>query len=121
METLFHQIGGIKTINALVDKFYKNVLEDDSINHFFKNVNMNKLKEHHNMFLMYSLAELKNMSGESLRESHKQLVKEGLNQNHFNAMISHYKHAMQDCDINPKNIHEIIKILEATRNDILGL
>ena len=42
MTTLFDQIGGEAAVDAAVDLFYKKVLADDRIKHFFEGVDMEK-------------------------------------------------------------------------------
>lgn len=40
MATLFEKIGGKPAMDAAVPLFYKKVLADDRVKHFFKNTNM---------------------------------------------------------------------------------
>ena len=42
MSTLFEQIGGPKAMDAAVDLFYRKVLADDRISHFFDDVDMDR-------------------------------------------------------------------------------
>lgn len=35
MATIYERIGGADAVNAAVDIFYKKIMADDSINHFF--------------------------------------------------------------------------------------
>ena len=39
-QTLFDRIGGMVAVNAAVDIFYPKVLADETLSHFFTNVNM---------------------------------------------------------------------------------
>ena len=39
-ESLFEKLGGTAAVDAAVDIFYRKVLSDDSINHFFDDTDM---------------------------------------------------------------------------------
>ncbi len=44
MTTLFEQLGGNASVDAAVDIFYRKVLSDDSISHFFDDVDMDRMR-----------------------------------------------------------------------------
>ena len=88
MNTLFERIGGADAVDTAVDKFYKKVLSDDRIKHFFEGVDMKKQSDHQKRFLTYAFGGTPNYSGKSMRAAHKHLVEDmGLNDEHFDAVI----------------------------------
>jgi len=50
-ESLYEQLGGADAVNAAVDIFYRKVLADDRINHFFENIDMAKQAAKQKAFL----------------------------------------------------------------------
>jgi hemoglobin len=50
-DSLFEKLGGESALNAAVDIFYKKVLADKSINHFFANTDMKAQAHKQKMFL----------------------------------------------------------------------
>lgn len=53
-KSLFERIGGMDAVNTAVEIFYKKVLADDSINHFFKKTDMSKQIPKQKAFLAYA-------------------------------------------------------------------
>lgn len=88
MTTLFEELGGKNSIELAVDKFYDRVLNDERINRFFANVDMEKQRQHQKAFLTYAFGGSEGYDGRSLRNAHKRLVEEmGLQSEHFDAVI----------------------------------
>ena len=53
-KTLFEKIGGMDAVDAAVDIFYKKVLEDEIISHFFNNTEMKSQVGKQKAFLAYA-------------------------------------------------------------------
>ena len=53
-ESLFEQIGGAPAVEAAVDIFYKKVLADTRVNHFFETVDMDKQRFKQKAFLTFA-------------------------------------------------------------------
>jgi hemoglobin len=70
-------------------------------------------------FLAYALGAPLNFSGISLKESHSHLVKAGLNDKHFDAVIENLIATLRELGIAEELIEQVGKIAEATREDIL--
>ena len=51
--TLYDKLGGQQAIEQVVDDFYKLVLADDSVNHFFAHTDMEKQRRHQTAFISY--------------------------------------------------------------------
>ena len=49
--TLYDKLGGQQAIEQVVDDFYKLVLADDSVNHFFADTDMEKQRRHQTAFI----------------------------------------------------------------------
>ena len=51
MSTVYEQIGGAKAMDAAVDLFYRKVLADERISHFFEDVDMERQAAKQKAFL----------------------------------------------------------------------
>jgi hemoglobin len=118
---LFEKIGGAPAVDAAVVLFYKKVLADERIKHFFDGVDMERQAGHQKMFLTYAFGGAPNYSGKGMRAAHKKLVEEqGLNNNHFDAVLENLGAAMAELGVPHKLIAEAAGIAETTRADILN-
>lgn len=71
--SLYYKLGGQKAIKAVVDEFYRRMLEDEVVNAVFKGVDMDRLRAHQAAFLAYALGGPVEYDGRTLREAHKGL------------------------------------------------
>ena len=85
--SLFEQLGGEAAVDAAVEVFYKKVLEDHRIYRFFDNVDMEKQAAKQKAFLTMAFGGPSHYSGKDLRAGHAKLVKMGLDDSHFNAVL----------------------------------
>lgn len=52
--TLFERLGGEEAVNATVERFYVNLLSNESTKGFFITTDMDKLRNHQKRFLTYA-------------------------------------------------------------------
>ncbi len=120
-EILYEKIGGAAAVEAAVDIFYRRVLEDKSINHFFDNTDMDAQRAKQMSFLTMAFGGPNNYSGKDMREAHAPLVAQGLNEDHFNAVAGHLQATLEELEV-PKNlIQEVMAIAGSTHDDVLGI
>lgn len=120
-KTVFERIGGMDAVNAAVDIFYKKVLDDTSINHFFKGTDMEHLRGKQKSFLAMAFGGPVKYTGNDMRTSHADLVKQGLNEDHFNAVAGHLVDTLNELNVPQKEIDEIVTIALSVKDDVLGL
>lgn len=120
VESLYERIGGEAAVNAAVDIFYRKVLSDFRINRFFEGVDMEKQAAKQKAFLTMVFGGPANYTGEDMRNGHAHLVKMGLNDSHFDAVMEHLGGTMEELKVPPELIAEAAAIAESTRNDVLG-
>lgn len=118
--SLFEKIGGSTAVEAAVDIFYGKVLNDARIKHFFVNTDMEKQRKHQTRFLTYAFGGSPNYPGRSMREAHRNLVAEGLNDDHFNAVVENLASTLSELGISGELIREVAAVAESVRNDVLG-
>jgi hemoglobin len=116
--SLYNEIGGETAINAAVDVFYRKVLKDDRIKHFFDGVDMAKQAAKQKAFLTLALGGPNNYTGEDMRKGHAHLV--GLNDSHFNAVMENLGATLTELNVPGHLIAQAAAIAESTRNDVLG-
>jgi hemoglobin len=120
MSSLYEQIGGEGAVNAAVDIFYRKVLKDDRINRFFDGVDMDKQAAKQKAFLIMAFGGPHNYSGEDMRKGHAHLVKQGLNDAHFDAVMENLGATLAELNVPGQLIAQAAAIAESTRNDVLG-
>lgn len=119
-ENLYEQIGGEAAVNAAVDVFYRKVLSDDRINQFFEGVDMEKQAAKQKAFLTMAFGGPHNYTGKDMREGHAHLVKNGLNDTHFDAVMENLGATLKELNVPDDLIAQAAAIAESTRNDVLG-
>lgn len=119
-KTLYERIGGDAAVNAAVDIFYRKVLADSRINRFFEGVDMERQAAKQKAFLTMAFGGPHNYTGKDMRAGHAHLVKNGLNDSHFDAVIENLGATLKELNVPDELIAEAAKIAESTRNDVLG-
>jgi hemoglobin len=118
--TLYDKLGGEAAVNAAVDIFYRKVLVDDRIAHFFEDVDMEKQAAKQKAFLTYAFGGPHNYTGKDMRAAHAHLVARGLNDSHFNAVVENLASTLQELNVPNELIAEVAAIAESTRSDVLN-
>ncbi len=118
--SLYERIGGEAAVNAAVDIFYRKVLADDRINKFFEGVDMEQQAAKQKAFLTMAFGGPHNYTGEDMRKGHAHLVKQGLNDSHFDAVMENLGATLTELNVPAELIGEAAAIAESTRNDVLG-
>ncbi len=118
--SLYTQLGGEAAVNAAVDIFYRKVLKDDRIKHFFDGVDMSKQAAKQKAFLTLAFGGPNNYSGEDMRRGHAHLVAKGLNASHFDAVMENLAATLKELNVPADLIAQAAAIAESTRNDVLG-
>lgn len=121
MSTLFEKIGGEAAVDAAVDIFYRKVLSDDSISHFFDNTDMDAQRAKQKSFLTMAFGGPNNYTGADMRTAHAPLVAKGLNEDHFNAVAGHLQATLEELSVPADLIGEVMAIAGSTKDDVLGL
>jgi hemoglobin len=119
-KSLFEKLGGEAAVNAAVDIFYRKVLKDDRIKHFFDGVDMTKQSAKQKAFLTMAFGGPHKYSGEDMRKGHAHLVAKGLNDSHFNAVMEHLGATLKELNVPADLIGQCAAIAESTRKDVLG-
>ena len=118
MSSLYEQLGGEAAVNAAVDIFYRKVLTDPVIMHFFDTVDMDRQIGKQKAFLTMAFGGPNNYTGKDMREGHKHL---NLKEEHFQAVANNLKSTLEDLNVAPELIDQVMAIAGSTHDDVLNL
>lgn len=116
--SLYERLGGEAAVDAAVDIFYRKVLVDDRISHYFDDVDMDGQSAKQKAFLTMVFGGPNNYTGEDMREGHKHL--KGLNDTHFDAVVENLAATLTELGVGDEDIGEIAGIAESVRDDVLN-
>ena len=115
--SLYHKLGGWKSIDAAVDAFYVKVLADKRVNHFFEDINMSKQHRKQKEFLSAALGGPIPWTGKDMRKAHDGM---GLTEEHFNAIAENLIATLKDLKVSQELIDQVIAVVATTKDDVLG-
>lgn len=120
MASLYESLGGQAAVDAAVDIFYRYVLTDDRISHWFDDVDMERQAAKQKAFMTMAFGGPHNYTGADMRKGHAHLVARGLNDSHFDAVKENLEKALSDLSVPAAKIQEVLNLVESTRNDVLN-
>jgi hemoglobin len=116
-QNLYEKVGGEEAIAKVVDYFYNElVLKDETVNHFFEDVDMEKQRSHQTKFISFALGGPKNYSGKSMAKAHEGM---NLQPEHFNAIAKHLHDALAYYGVPEADIDTALTRVASLRDDIL--
>jgi hemoglobin len=120
MSSLYERLGGAPAVDAAVGLFYGRVLADGRLAKFFEGADMatqmNKMKT----LLAMVFGGPSAYAGKDMRAAHAHLVKDGLNDAHFDAVLENLKTTLRQLKVGEREIGEVIAIAESVRGEVLG-
>lgn len=116
-ESIFEQIGGEAAVNAAVDIFYRKVLADDRISHFFDTIDMEAQHVKQKAFLTMAFGGPNNYSGKDMREAHKHM---NLTEEHFNAVAENLVGTLEELSVPQNLIDGVVEIALSVKDDVLN-
>lgn len=120
MKSVYEQIGGEPAMAAAVEVFYRKVLSDDRISHFFEDVDMERQAAKQKAFLTMVTGGPASYSGRDMRAGHAPLVARGLNDLHFDAVAGHLKETLEELGVAAPLVAQVLAIAESARADVLN-
>lgn len=116
--SLYEKLGGEAAVSAAVDIFYKKVLADDIINHFFENVDMDRQIAKQKAFMTMAFGGPNEYTGDDMRTAHAHLA---LEEEHFTAVAGHLKATLEELSVPAELQDEVMAIAASTHDDVLNL
>jgi hemoglobin len=119
-DTIYQQIGGEAAVDAAVDLFYRKVLSDDHISHFFDDTDMDAQREKQKAFLTMVFGGPNDYTGKDMRTAHAKLVEKGLDDSHFDAVAGHLQATLNELGVPAEIAGQIMATAAGTRDDVLN-
>jgi truncated hemoglobin YjbI len=118
---LYDRVGGDKAMELAVDLFYRKVLQDELVSHFFEDTDMASQRLKQKSFMGMAFGGPYQYSGADLRAAHKPLIENyGLSDEHFNRILEIFKETLTELNISANEQQGMMEILESTRDAILN-
>ena len=118
MSSVFEKIGGAAAVDAAVDIFYRKVLGDPLISHFFDSVDMDRQIGKQKAFLTMAFGGPNEYTGADMRTAHKHM---NLKEEHFTAVAGHLQGTLEELNVPEDLIGEVMAIAASTHDDVLNL
>ncbi len=115
--SLYDRSDPLPAVDAAVDIFYRKVLVDDRISHFFDTTDMEAQHVKQKAFLTMAFGGPNNYSGKDLRAGHKHM---GLTEVHFDAVVEHLAATLQELGASAADINEVAAVANSVKNDVLN-
>ena len=115
MSTLYERIGGEAAVNEAVEVFYRKVLTDDRIKHFFDDIDMDSQIAKQKAFLTMAFGGPANYSGKDMRDGHRHLVDRGMNDSHVDTVIELLGETLAELGVGQQEIQEVASIANGAR------
>jgi hemoglobin len=115
--SLYETLGGQAVIEAVVDDFYKRILHDERISHYFSHLEMEKQREHQTAFISQVVGGPQQYTGRSMHEAHSRLK---LTKADFNAVVGHLVATLESFQVPQVHIDAVISKIATLEREILG-
>src|SRR3954463_11420738 len=119
MATLYEEIGGAPAVAAAVEGFYRKMLMDDRVSHFFDDVDMERQIAKQQGFLTMVFGGPNEYTGKSLREGHRHLVARGMNDTHVDIVVEHLGDTLRELGVGEEQIGAVARLANSVRDDVL--
>lgn len=120
IDDLYDLIGGKLTVLAATESFYRRVLADESVSHFFKSTDMAHLIARQSMFISMLLGGRVVYTGKDITAAHAQSREQGLNDTHFDALLKHFRAALKEVGVKTDKAEKVMRLLESRRGAVLN-
>lgn len=107
---MFSRYGGFAVVHKVVFAFYEKVLDSDIIGPFFEDVDMARLVDHQTKFISQVMGGPATYSNEVLEQVHRNLQ---IDQTAFDEMTRLLEATLQEFEIDPADIHEVMAGIKA--------
>src|SRR5688572_26528683 len=119
-QSIYEQIGGMGTIDAVVEVMFSRVMGDLRIKHLFDGVNMDRLQGRMREYLSLVCGGPNTFGKIDLKCPHASAVGKGMNDTHFDAFAGHMQAALNALEVPAHLAAMIMAIVFASRDEIMG-
>lgn len=116
---LYERLGGEAAVQAATVRFYEKVMNDASLVPFFKGVDMETQAKKFIGFMTMAMGGPHDYKGADLRTAHERLVRDGLGEVHFDAIVTHLETTLVELGIEADLVEEALELVASTHGDVL--
>ena len=120
MPSLYERLGGEPALQAAVESFYRKMLSDDRVAHFFDDTDMDKQLAKQKAFLTMVTGGPNEYTGTDMRTAHAPLVARGLDDSHVDVVVEHLGATLKELGVEQSLIDEVGALCESVRDDVLN-
>ncbi len=114
--SLYQQLGGRDSVDAVVDEFYRRVLADDRLAPVFATTDLAQLHRHQKAFIGVALGGPNEYTGRAMRQAHAGL---GITGEQFTAVAGHLQDSLRAFDVPEGAVTQIIGNVAQLQGDIV--
>jgi hemoglobin len=119
MASLYDELGGEPAVSAAVEVFYRKMLMDDRVAHFFDDIDMDRQIAKQKGFLTMVFGGPNHYTGKNMRDGHRHLVARGLNDSHVDIVLEHLGQTLREFGVGEDKIAEVARLANSVRDDVL--
>jgi hemoglobin len=116
-KTLYERLGGREAITAVVEDFVANVAANPSINGFFANTDIPRLKRLLVEQICAGSGGPCTYSGRDMRTTHRGM---GVREEHFNALVGDLVRSLDKFNVPVREKNELLSVLGPMKSDIVS-
>lgn len=116
-DSIYTRLGGEAAMNAAVDLFYRKVLQDQELSHFFDDTDMAGQAAKQKAFLTMALGGPNQYTGDDMRQTHREM---SLSDDHFDAVVGHLGATLTELGVPADLIGEAAAVAESVRGEVLN-
>lgn len=115
--SIFDRIGGAAAVTAAVDDFYRRLIADPDLTHFFDGVDMKRLKTHQRSFIAAALGRPEPYLGRSMREAHSHL---DISAADFDRVVAHLVETLTDLEVSASIVEQVGSKLAPLKDEVVA-
>jgi len=115
-DTLFSKYGGFETFSTIVSNFYKKVLDSEQIEHYFRDIDINRLISHQTNFLAKALGGPDKYEGKDLALAH---AKMNISTEDFDEVVELLEEALEEAGVAAEDIVTILAAIFGLKDQIV--
>lgn len=115
--TLYERLGGRDAIDAAVDAFHERVATDDRVNHYFEDVDMERLLSHQKAFFVAGTGGPGEYPGGAMDAVHAPYP---IDETAFEVFVGHLEATLRSFGVPDRERGEVLEILEGFREEVVN-
>ncbi len=117
LDSVYDRIGGEAAVRATVEQFYERVVADPGLSHFFKGVDLERLKKQQRDFFTQALGGPGEYRGPSMKRAHQDLK---IEQRHFDRVATHLVGTLKALGVDQETVDQIVATVAPLAGEIVN-